>query len=78
MVLTCQQRAWSLGVGSRDYPYFTNSPKNAGLRFHLPTYAFSGGGLTPPHPPCDGPVYILQLALTDFIFSMLLPFSYLQ
>ena len=49
---------WSLGVGSRDYPYFTNFPKNAGSRFNLPTYAFTGGGMSQPHNPLgDGPVY---------------------
>ena len=54
-------------IGRGDYPHFTNFLKNAGLRFHLPTDAFSGGSVTPlpQNPPRDGHGYHRQLLETS-------------
>ena len=50
------------GVGSRDYPYFTNLPKNAGLRFA--DRCFFWGSVTPQPPsrrPCTHSASLVNL-----------------
>ena len=54
MAAICRQRAWSLGVGSRDYPYFQIHRKMEVWGFICRQKLFLGGS-HPHNPPCDGP-----------------------